>query len=146
MNFIKEVDLSARACMNTIVSSSSYITDILQLTNNATVKFKSMLWILSFIFYILIHMSADESIRLTPKSPFFNNKVNTSPGGHKTGAVKPMIDGHVIFRPTINLRRVNEMSPAELRNHEHSPNANSTDNISSSPRSFDNVKKPISID
>ncbi|KAF2901259.1 hypothetical protein ILUMI_04926 [Ignelater luminosus] len=119
LSFIKDVDLSARACMNTIVSSSSYITNILQLTNNATVKLKN------------------ESTRNTSNS-FFNNNVYTSPEGHKMSAVKPMIDGHVIFRPTINLRRVNELSQAELRSHETSPNVNSTENISASSRSFDN--------
>ncbi|KAF2905509.1 hypothetical protein ILUMI_00675 [Ignelater luminosus] len=49
-----------------------------------------------------------------------------------------MIDGYVILRSIINLRRVNEVSQAERKSHETSPNAISTENASASSKTFDN--------
>lgn len=93
-NYIKNIDASARDSLTYIVTLSNHCTEILNSVNCAK-------------------RIANMDLSLTN----FNQTANKSRSHsvNKTQAVKPMIDGHVIYSPTINLRRVNENSFAEVR-------------------------------
>ncbi|KAB0792945.1 hypothetical protein PPYR_12565 [Photinus pyralis] len=92
-NYIKKIDASARDSLTYIVTLSNHCTEILNSVNCAK-------------------RIANMDLSLTNFNQTRNKSMSHSV--NKTQAVKPMIDGHVIYSPTINLRRVNENTFAEV--------------------------------
>ncbi|KAF5306848.1 hypothetical protein FQA39_LY00078 [Lamprigera yunnana] len=92
--YIDKIDAAAQSTINTLVKLSDYATEIVRYTNISKVP-----------------INIDKSLHSL--SPISSKESISSE--HKTQAVKPMISGHVILRPTVNLRRVNEISIEEIQ-------------------------------
>ncbi|KAK4873704.1 hypothetical protein RN001_013064 [Aquatica leii] len=116
-NYINNIDTAARETINAVITLSNHTSDILRYTS-ASKRIKN---------------TSDEF-----NSSNCEKQRYSSP--NKMQVVKPMISGHVILRPTINLRRVNEISLEELENNlRRSSGENAGQNNSPGNESFRNV-------
>ncbi|XP_018322289.1 uncharacterized protein LOC108734990 isoform X3 [Agrilus planipennis] len=107
--YIDIIEDSTKNTFNKIVGCSSDITKALQtihLAKKITKKLESNLKDVSDA--SILQMSMDHKVGKESSPSIHNNSPNLQTHHSKTHAVKPMVSGHVIFRPIISLRRVNE--------------------------------------
>ncbi|KAK5641541.1 hypothetical protein RI129_010088 [Pyrocoelia pectoralis] len=96
-NYINNIDVSVRETINCIFALSGHATEIVNF------------------------VTCSRRIAETSLSNLNQTSKSQSCSMNRTQAVKPMIDGHVIYSPTINLRRVNPNS-SELQSHRSTNN------------------------
>lgn len=84
-NYISNIDDSAKACIESVVTLSNHLPQLLELTNSAK-------------FFLKSEFSNKNSSLL---------ETSNSPDLYKTQVVKPMVGGHIIQRPVIHLPRIN---------------------------------------
>lgn len=98
-NYINNIDVSVRETINCIFALSGHATEIVN--------------------FVTCSRRIAETSLSNLNQP--SNK-SQSCSLNRTQAVKPMIDGHVIYSPTINLRRVNPNSSSELQSRRSTNN------------------------